>query len=1230
MAGKDGIRVHVYGDYDDRQINKAIKDLNRLKDQAQTSSEKFAAFGESMATMGKKLSLGLTLPIVGAGIAAVKLATDFDTAMTKIVSLVGISTEEVAGMRESVLKLSGATGKSADELADALFVVTSAGLRGSAAIKALDASAKASASGLGETADIARSVAGAMNAYGPAVLDAARATDIIVATARAGNFETSQFAAALGGVLPFAKQAGASLEDVGGAVALLTRTNGDAAQSVTQVTALMRAFVVPTEEAKKALGAAGLSASDMRDRISKDGLASALTFLDKKLGGNREQLGKLLGSSEAAAAAFQILDADSQTLASTFGDVTDSVGINEEAFAVTADTAGNKMQRAFNDLKLAMIGVGDVILPLVSGMAEKVSMLANGFTALPGPVKNVVVAFGALLAAVGPVMFVAGKLMTTWVAASAGMSAAILRLRAVFGTAWASMSASAQVSVIKIKVAMMAAQTQMGALGAGAKAAGLIAVGAFKSIGLAAKGLLVSLGPVGIGLMAVTAVYSIMAGRADDTKASVEGLTEALSANGDQAENAAKQLLLDDLMNKHRETIEKFGLSYTDAVDAIMGGADAQAAFRDQLMETEVATFSYAGSTAQLTSEAQGLLSQIESLSGSFATATDKSLAAKAAQEQLGISADGAGGAIDGLGVDALGAAGDLGTLQTETKKLSDLFLGFDKDVAAIRAKDEFRGFLRDLSDELPKTNRNLFGTGEAAEEMRGTILDALDKAKTDAVAWGEANGATLSQVETRFQKNATTVKKTLGEEGFKKKDLEKFFGSEYVDVAGVSIGAKMITTIGTLADRLGPAALREFKGVGLDLGNGIALGVAESSPQIDVETRRAITNAERAARAAAQSNSPSKLFAEIGKDLARGLAQGAKSESETLRADLQKTFGSWYDSTLETLRGKVKDARQVFNDFKAAISGQLVDNLNIGTAFDTITERQAAADAASKAVAEARAALGDAPEQSALDKVNELQAAYDAAVAMAATNGGTLIGEFNAQAQGVVAFSEKMRTLMSMGLDPILWQQIYSLGADKGTVLVDNLIAGGVETINESNAILDTVKAEAERIGLEAAAKWEQTGIDSAKATVKGFVDKFGPDGSGRKRLGLLMDRLANSMNRETTITVNTINRVFTQTMGGSGQPLAIGATGGIVNRPTFALIGEAGPEAVIPLNRTRGNEPLPMTRASMGGASTGGNTINLTVHAGMGSDGYEIGRIVVDSIKKYERVAGPVFAGV
>jgi TP901 family phage tail tape measure protein len=303
--------------------------------------------------------------IAGVGVASVREASKFESAIAKVEGLVGVTGQELDDMAAAARRFGIETGKGGQEAAEALFVIASSGLRGADAMEALELSLKASTAGLGETEAIARAVSGALNAYGTDVIDAATATDVIVATARAGNFETEQFAAALGRVLPFAKQAGSSLEDMGGAVALLTRTNTDAAQSVTQVSALFKAFVVPTEEAKKALDNVGLSASDMRDAIANQGLPAALDMLDEKLGGNREQLGRLLGSSEAASAAFQILDADSKTIAETFGVVNDATGITQEAFEVMQDTAENKFAVAMASAKDSLITIGAAILEKV-------------------------------------------------------------------------------------------------------------------------------------------------------------------------------------------------------------------------------------------------------------------------------------------------------------------------------------------------------------------------------------------------------------------------------------------------------------------------------------------------------------------------------------------------------------------------------------------------------------------------------------------------------------------------------------------------------------------------------------------------------------------------------------------------------------------------------------------------------------------------------------------------
>jgi hypothetical protein len=71
--------------------------------------------------------------------------------------------------------------------------------------------------------------------------------------------------------------------------------------------------------------------------------------------------------------------------------------------------------------------------------------------------------------------------------------------------------------------------------------------------------------------------------------------------------------------------------------------------------------------------------------------------------------------------------------------------------------------------------------------------------------------------------------------------------------------------------------------------------------------------------------------------------------------------------------------------------------------------------------------------------------------------------------------------------------------------------------------------------------------------------------------------------------------------------------ANGGIVTGPTLAMIGERGPEAVIPLTGPNA------------GAGIGGNTVNINVN---GADP----QAVVDALRRYQRQNGfvPITVGV
>ena len=299
------------------------------------------------------------------------------------------------------------------------------------------------------------------------------------------------------------------------------------------------------------------------------------------------------------------------------------------------------------------------------------------------------------------------------------------------------------------------------------------------------------------------------------------------------------------------------------------------------------------------------------------------------------------------------------------------------------------------------------------------------------------------------------------------------------------------------------------------------------------------------------------------------------------------------------------------------------------------------AARAAAKSAKAARAAaamakrVADATKRAsaALEKMNnkltaardKLQAAKDAFASFrdgvrdsingllnfgeAASGGtGTFLKNLRAQAAGIVAFAGKIQQLIKMGLSETAIQQVLAAGAEAGGKIADELIKGGASAITETNALVKSVDTAAKALGAAGANAFYKAGVTQGQAMVDGIIAAIKKAGfrivGGFAALPKDLQKALDS-GKLSKKQVGELNDIL------SGVPKL--AAGGIVNKPTLAMIGEAGPEAVIPL---RGRN------AGMGA------TYNITVNAGIGTNGSQVGREIVDAIKKYERASGPVFA--
>jgi hypothetical protein len=253
----------------------------------------------------------------------------------------------------------------------------------------------------------------------------------------------------------------------------------------------------------------------------------------------------------------------------------------------------------------------------------------------------------------------------------------------------------------------------------------------------------------------------------------------------------------------------------------------------------------------------------------------------------------------------------------------------------------------------------------------------------------------------------------------------------------------------------------------------------------------------------------------------------------------------------------------------------------------------------------------------------------------------GNFIQGLVGQATAARTFADKIKQLIQIGLSERGIRQVLDAGYESGTLIADQIITGGATVVEQINTLVDSLAVVADEVGMQGAQNFYQAGVDSAQALVNGILSQLSAAQAAYKALTDVtgttpsVTDIAPSGKGDTPgpkpkldtskLTTSAVSKIAAQ-LGGRSDAAARSYTalaqaygitkfaqGGIVTQPMMGLVGEAGPEAIIPLNKA-------------GGAL--GNTFNITVNAGVGTDGAAVGRVIVDAIKKFEKTSGPVFA--
>lgn len=386
----------------------------QTKNIAQKVGKNLKSAGKSLTSAGKSLTKTVTVPIVGAGTAIVKLSSDFESAMSKVSAISGATGSDLEALNKKAQEMGATTKFSATEAAEAFTYMAMAGWDTEAMLAGIDgimSLAAADGLDLATTSDI---VTDALTAFGLSASDSAHFADVLAAASSSANTNVSMLGESFKYVAPVAGALGYSVEDVSVALGLMANAGIKGSQGGTALRASLSRLIKPTDEAAALMDEYNLSLTNSDGTMKS--LGEVMDMLRGNLGDLTEaeqaQIAAELFGQEAMSGMLAIINASDKDYENLINRIYDADGAAQQM----ADTMLNNLGGQITILKSALEGLalqfGEILLPYVKDFTEWIQNLIQKLQELTPEQKEQIVKWGAIAAAIGPIILILGKIVS--------------------------------------------------------------------------------------------------------------------------------------------------------------------------------------------------------------------------------------------------------------------------------------------------------------------------------------------------------------------------------------------------------------------------------------------------------------------------------------------------------------------------------------------------------------------------------------------------------------------------------------------------------------------------------------------------------------------------------------------------------------------------------------------------------------------------------------------------
>lgn len=718
------------------------------------STAKTVASG--MENTGRKSALianGMTaagLAVAAFGVAAVKMAADFDQQMSTVQANTGATSAQMDQLRAAAIEAGASTVYSASDSADAINDLGKAGMSVTDILTGgLSGALNLAASDGMAVGDAAEYMANALSMFHLKGSQASQVADTLAAGAGKAVGNVSDFGEALNNCGAQANSFGMNVQETTGVLALFAQNGTIGAEAGTQLNSMLMKLAAPSTEASNTMKELGISAYDAQHHfVGMANFAGQLQKAEKGLTDEqRNQANATIFGSYAIKAANYLYEAGESGVNKWTKAVSESGYAAEQAAAKNNNLKGD-LENLGGSMESLMISVGEGAQGPLRKMVQGLDTLVDAFAGLPSGAQQTLVVMASLAGVFGAVHKAAGNLngSTSTMANNIGLAIdPIQRVKTAL--------ASAQTAFQMFRASSMSASEQMAAFGTTASKAQLKTAG-FKAVGSSVMSLLG--GPWGIALTVAGVALSAFVSHQQKAKEAAEQLQSALESGSSISETIAGAY--QDMSSggvKLTTWLDKAGISLTDMTSAAMGNEAALKRVNKQIKEIDKpgpgATAAYAIKKA--------LKEESKAYDDASKKANEKSKAAKNAVDADGKSAAAA--------KEAASANKELGSSASDaSSQIDDLvqaLFGLESgNLTADQAVDQLNQKIGELSDTC-KDNGVVF-------DQSGNLLDRFSEQ-------GTKTKQALEDIASSAQNAAEKILKQGESTGFSSGEIERANG---------------------------------------------------------------------------------------------------------------------------------------------------------------------------------------------------------------------------------------------------------------------------------------------------------------------------------------------------------------------------------------------------------------------------------------------------------------------